>query len=382
MSNNNLFYFFLLCFLLITFNLHAQSSNRTNDTANEAWQRLEQLIENNYSNTRTNQRTEAVNETTGGRRPNWVTRPSSAYPNNRYITAVGEASTRAEAENLAFTRLVSFFGLDIEAVSFSGTNFLEIINDENSSFTGDMRLREEVHTATTFKSIVGAEIGEIWDDGNGRVYALAFIIKERTISIYTELIRINQIIINNLITMNNEERNTFNGFARYKHAAQFAVINAQYAKIINILGGLTVSLNMTTADFLNSETVKIIENISIALITEGDRNNRVRDAFALIFTNERLRTQGSNSPYVLEIEITMEDLSNRASGDIVYCRWTVNANLRDRTTGQVLLPYSITDRSGHRTFAGAQDISYREIIRKIETDYKERFKEYLESLMF
>ena len=212
------------------------------------------------------------------------------------------------------------------------------------------------------------------------MYALAYLEKERTALIYTQLILINQKNIENLVSINAAQKNTFDGYARYKLAALIADMNGQYSNIVSLAGGSTASLNMTSANTLILEAVNIIKNISVGFNVKNDSNNRVRDAFAKALSTEGLRTQGNNQPYILEVNIDMSE-ARFPGNNFIFCRYTLSANLIEKATGSVLFPFSVTDREGHTTYTEAQNRAFVSIEKLINEKYPNAFREYLAALL-
>ena len=376
----------VLVLILVSTAIHSQSLRQSEVAANEATRRLEEALGGNISGTNSPSQYMFQNSAVqlnvqisqGGTRPAWVTNPSAVYSRDRYISAVGFAANRSEAEKRAFGALVAFFGQSVRADLEVATIYSEAVTNGVINFSENTNVQDIIITAASLDKLIGAEIGYIWDDGRGTVNALAYIEKERAEIIYTELIRINQIKINELITMSIAERNTLDGFTRYKLAEKIANINENYASIVNLCGGSAL-LNFTTVNTLMLESQNIIKNISIDINVSSDYNNRVRDAFAKVINGEGFRTQGRINPYTLEINIKMNE-TRFPNNDRVFCRFTVNANLIERATGSVLLPFSISDREGHATFEEAKVRSYLMIEKIVAEKYPAVLKEYLESL--
>jgi hypothetical protein len=180
--------------------------------------------------------------------------------------------------------------------------------------------------------------------------------------------------------MNAAQKNTFDGYARYKLAALLAGMNAQYAAIVSLAGGQAASLNLTGADTLILEAANIIKNISVGFAVKGDSSNRVRDAFAKVLSNEGLRTQGNNPPYILEISIDMGE-ARFPNNAFIFCRYTASANLVERATGSALFTFNFTDREGHATYAEAQNRAYLAIEKTIGEKYPGAFRGYLAALL-
>jgi len=365
-------------FLLFTGIVSAQSLANSKAAADDATRRLEEALSGGSASGKN--QTAAVQATKGGTRPQWVTNPYSDYPQNRFLAAVGNAKNRSDAEKQAFAALIAFFGQSVKSDYIVAAAYSEAVTNGIVTVSENTNVRETIVTAASLDNLIGAAIGNVWEDGRGTVYALAYLEKERTVLIYTEIIRINQNNIENLISMNEAQKNTFDGYARYKLAALIAGMNAEYANIVSLAGGTTSSLNITSKDTLVLETANIINNISVGFSIKDDKNNRVRDAFAKALSGEGLRTQGSNPPYILEINIDTEE-AKFPNNNFIFCRYTLSANLIEKATGSVLFPFNVTDREGHTTYAEAQNKAFTSIEKIINEKYPDAFREYLAALM-
>jgi len=369
-------YMFFLLFC--TTAVFAQSLSNAQAAADDAVRRLEEALGGAAAGT--GQRTTPVQSGRGGTRPSWISNPYSAYPRDRYLAAIGTAANRADAEKRAFAAIVAIFGQSIRTDYAVVTTYSEAITNNTIRFSENTNVRDVIVTAASLDTLVGAEIGNVWDDGRGTVYALAYIERAKAAAVYTEIIRMNQRNIDNLLAMSASEKNSFNGYARYKLASLIAGLNADYAVIVSLAGGSTASLITTDAGSLILEASNIIKNISVGFNIRGDRNNRVRDAFARVLGEEGLRTQGSNTPYILEVNIDMSE-TTFPGNNYIYCRYTISANLIERATGSSLLPFNVSDREGHTTYEAAQNRAFISIERIIAERYPVLFREYIAALM-
>jgi len=370
--------FLFVSLILLSIPLCAQSLSNSKTAADEATRRLEEALDGG-SAVRTGQ-TASVQTARGGTRPRWVNNPYSDYSQDRYIAAVGTAKNRSDAEKQAFAALTAFFGQSVRSDTSIAAVYNEAVTNGIVSVSDNTNVREIIVTAASLDNLIGAAIGNVWEDGRDTVYALAYLEKERTVLIYTDIIRINQGNIESLISMNAAQKNTFDGYARYKLAALIAGMNAEYAGIVSLAGGSTVSLNLTGKDALILEAANIIKNITVGFNVNRDSNSRVRDAFAKALNGEGLRTRGNNPPYILEINIDMDEVKF-PNNNFIYCRYTLSANLIEKATGSVLFPFSITDREGHTTYTEAQNRAFASIEKIINEKYPGAFREYLAALL-
>jgi len=370
-----LFMFFTAFFVLNLTYIYSQSPNETEIAARNALQRLDEFLSGNNSGISSIPEL-PVQVTQGGIQPSWVDAPFSAYNRNRYIAAVGHGSSRAEAERQALLELLGIFGQSIRGDSIFHNIYSEAVSKGIVTVTQNTFMQDVIITSTSLDILIGAQIGNIWDSGRGMVYALAYMDREKTISIYTDLILLNNLSIEQLTAMNAAQKNTFDGYARFKLAETIANINAKYATVVSVSGGSTASLNIKSANSLNLDAEEILRNITVVVNVKNDQANRIRDAFAQVLTAESLRTGGNDPPYTLEVDLDLSEVTypnNRR----IYCRYVVSANLIENATGAVLLPFNFSGREGHSTYANAVTTAITEAEKGILEKYPIILSEYL-----
>jgi hypothetical protein len=371
----------IACALLMTVCAAALSaqSGGTEAAARDGVNRLELLLGGENSGGGAAGR--PVQPSRGGGEPAWVADPYREYDRGRYIAAVGFAATRGEAEQKAFAALTAFFGQSVRSDFSIATVYSEAVSRGIVSVSENTRVRDTVATAASLETLIGAEIGKVWDDARGTIYAAACMDREKTAGVYTELLRANLRNIEALTDMSAAEKNTFDGYARFRLAAVMAGLNAQYAQVASYASGTSASsLDLKNADFYELEAANIIKNTTVTVQVEGDRLNRVRDAFAKALSGEGLRTRGNNPPYVLEVSVGFSEVTF-PNNPMIYCRAAVSANLIENETGAALLPFSFDDRVGHTTYAGAETSAIRAVEKAIAEEYPAVLREYLAGLL-
>jgi hypothetical protein len=187
---------------------------------------------------------------------------------------------------------------------------------------------------------------------------------------------LNQFNIDNLTKMTDAEKYTFDGYSRYKIASVIAALNRQYANIISVATGSTFLLNLSDAASLELEATNISKNITVTLNVKGDSANRVQHAFTRIVNNEGLRVQTGNSPYLLEVTLTLNDINipnNRNS----FCEYVVTANFIENLTGAVLLSFNETNMVNDLSYERAANRALSMVERLINEQFSVLFKEYI-----
>jgi hypothetical protein len=317
-----------------------------------------------------------------GAQPEWVNDPYAAYPRDRYMAAVGVGSNRVQAEQRALAALAGFFGQSIRSDYSAVTAYTEALSRGIITVAKTTGIRDDVAATISMDTLVGAENGPIWNDGWGTFYAAAYMEREKAAAAYLEMIRDNLRNINALTSMTAAEKNTFDGHARYNLAAVIAGINSSYAKVINLLTGEgpPPSLNLKTPGDYTLEAQNIIKNITVSVNVTGDKTNRVRDAFAKVISDQGLRTRGNNPPYTLDVSVDMSEAVFPGSM-VKYCRIVLSANLVEKTTRAVLVPFSLNDRVGHSTYSEAQARVLLTVEKEIAEKYPAALERYLADLL-
>jgi len=318
--------------------------------------------------------------TRGGQEPRWVMDPYAAYPRDSYIAAVGFAPARAEAERKALAAMTAIFGQSVTAEFSDETTESTYSDAVKKGIITSSRTRDAVSTSASLDTLIGAEIGSVWDDAKGTVYAIAYLDKAKAISVYGNIVQGNLKNIERLTTMTAVQKNTLDGYARYRLAALIAGINAKDATVLEQCGGPTAAaLNLPSADAIKIEASNIIRNIPVVVNVKGDGTNRIRDAFTKVLSAEGLRTRGSSPLYRLDVDVDLSEVTLNSTNK--FCRITVSAELIEISSDSVLLPFNFADRAGHISYPEAQSRAILQAEKIIGEKYPAAFKEYLDGLL-
>jgi hypothetical protein len=322
--------------------------------------------------------------TTGGRSaPAWVHAVDSVYDRAQYAAATGFGSSRAMAEANALAALTAFFGQTVQVDRTAASSYQQaIVNGVLESWVDTAELRVNVRTTAAMDNLMGVEIAEVWFDSRDTYYAVAVMEKVRAVRIYRDLLQANLNVINNLVTMTPNERNSLAGIIRYQFAAVVADINYSYRSIVLLLGG--TAPDITSGDFYRLEAQNLIRAIPIGINVTNDRNGRIFGAFARSFTDYGFEIVSGqprlgNTRYVLDVSINLSpvDLPNNPN---YFSRIEMEANLRDTHLGLVLLPHPFASREGHTSQSEAENRAIMAAERNINNEFTIRLQEYLTSL--
>ncbi|MCL2557095.1 MAG: LPP20 family lipoprotein [Treponema sp.] len=314
----------------------------------------------------------------GAEQPEWV-RNFSGYRASRpaYLLASGQGESRQAAEADALRLLIMEFGVDVQVDSRLAESYREMISGGAAATWEDVTFDRTIVLEAGIDNLMGVEIGDFWTDGRGSHHALAVMDRARAIRLYTEMLRANQEIIENLVDIPAERRNTLDGFSRHQAAAVIADVNLSYGAVLSVLGAPQPGL--ARGDDLRRAAREIAAQTPIAVNVRGDRAGRIQGAFARAFAELGFRTGGASPRYALEVEAIV--LPTDHSGANVFARMELAANLVEIESGAVLLPFNFALREGHRTQSEAENRVFIVAEQRIDGEYRDLLASYLSQLV-
>jgi len=310
--------------------------------------------------------------------PDWVRNPSTRYDDRAYVAKVGVGSSREAAEKNALGNLVAYFGQDIQVDERVVVSYQQAVRSGvAATWSENTAVDSMISTSAGLDSLVGAEIGDRWDDGRD-YYAMAVLNKANAVRIYSDIIRSNQTMIDNLVNISTEEKNTLEGYARYQFAATVADMTLPYANLLSVIGG--PSQTVKRGDEYRLEARNIVKAIPVAIHVRNDMAGRIEGAFAKALSDLTFQSGGNNSRYVLDVDIVTTAVED-PNDERKWTRIIITANLGDSAFGTVLLPYIFNNREGHTTQAMADNRAYMAAEERISNEYANLLSGYLNQLL-
>jgi hypothetical protein len=311
-------------------------------------------------------------------KPNWVDSVDSAYSRAQYVAAAGYAADRTMAERNALSNLIAIFGQSIYAdLTITNTYKEAVKNGVTTGWTDNVAMQNAIRTQSSMDVLVGAEIKEVWFDSRSTYYAVAVMEKARTTQIYNEMISANKDVINNLITMNQTQKNSLEGYSRYQFAAIVADINITYGNVLQVIGS-PLPPGLVKGDTYRIEANNITKSIPVGIKVRNDKAGRVEGAFAKSLSDLGFRSGGNNSRYILDVNIVTSpvEFPNNTNK---FTRIEIDARLTE--DGITLLPYNFAEREGHATQSEADNRAYMIAERNITPAYTKVLSDYLSKLL-
>jgi len=285
------------------------------------------------------------------------------------------------AERSATANLTGIFGQSIQADQTIVNTYQEAVrNGVTQGWSDDIAMNNTIRTSASIDSLIGAEIREIWQETKNRnivFYAVAVMDKAKTAQIYRDMLNANQNLINNLVNMNQNEKNSFEGYSRYQFAAVIADITITYANVLSVID--TPVTGLKRGNDYRLEAQNIVKAIPIGISVKNDKSARIQGAFAKAISELGFRSGGTNSRYVLNVNVVLS-ASEHPTNASKFVRMELEANLTDTISKDVLLPFNFSNREGHNTASEAENRCFLAAERKIKEEYKDLLFNYFSQL--
>jgi hypothetical protein len=106
---------------------------------------------------------------TGKGKPGWVDGRSTEYPSTQYLTGVGQAGTRSNAEDQAYAAVARIFKAEVAAQAKDWESYLVVENRGLSNAERRLTI-DNVTKVSTDKMLENVRIADVWYDSDSRSY--------------------------------------------------------------------------------------------------------------------------------------------------------------------------------------------------------------------
>lgn len=112
----------------------------------------------------------------GSKQPEWLDKPTEEYPQQRYLSAVGEADDRSTADGRALANLAKIFAVAIKDRSLDFSQ-AQVSGDQSGRAVSNTQATSRYVTTEAKQVLEGAQLVESWQAEEGKTYALAVLEK-------------------------------------------------------------------------------------------------------------------------------------------------------------------------------------------------------------
>lgn len=281
--------------------------------------------------------------------PVWVDNPSDQFSDQRFLMAVGSATSRQVAKNRARGNLAKIFVSEVEVDEKSVQKYKEITNSKGGQSTTEFQSKTQLITQTDIQSnqqMKNVEIKEVHTAENGTIYALAVMNRMETSQLYTEEINRNKKTIESLRKKAAQTNSKLERLIYVKQALTRARMNEMLINQRAILTGPRSQIGGPSLADITQEYRQAKQECTVRI--EGKEIPRVvESAITRQLQNEGFSVVQNGSTPVVTINMNMMiDPVDLDRPNAKFMQWALQVEAQNNENGQWFSTYAAEGREG------------------------------------
>ena len=293
--------------------------------------------------------------------PTWVSVPKKVYNPEKYLSYVGKAKDKSQAELLAVEGIASVFEQDVASASVSSSRMEQASNEGKVAIAKSQNFNSKIMRKVDVDSLVGIEIKEYWTDAEK-----------------------NNAEIKKLLNAKTDDEFSFENYARIDFAREISVLNEKYLSRLSVIDfdkASELEKQTVSAADINAMLLQIAKQIPVYVYFQNDSDGRVRSAYAKMLNSFGFRTsQERNERYSFTGSMNFEQNIPKDKSS-VQCRYTFKADLKDSAFAQNLFTLSFDGRNSSNSYSDAQNRALRAIEARAAGNSTEEFRKFLQNIV-
>lgn len=312
----------------------------------------------------------------GKGKPGWVDGRSTEYPSTQYLTGVGQADTRSNAEDQAYTAVARIFKAEVAAQAKDWESYL-LVENRGASNTERRLMIDNLTKVSTDKVLENVRIADVWYDAGRRVYyALGVMNRSQAEAALMEKVAALDRAIDADVA---ESRQTIDKLAKIRalrRAGRNLVLREAYNTDLRVirLSGQGLSSTYQVNELSGELEQFLATNLVLAVQVSGDHAEPVGRALAEGLLREGLRVtaqtqrEEAGSPELIVRGTTRLFPIEVRDPHFKYVRWCSDFEIVESGTGRVLGAIAHGGREGHLTEREATAKALRVIRQELSSE--------------
>jgi hypothetical protein len=312
----------------------------------------------------------------GKGKPGWVDGRSADYPSTQYLTGVGQAETRGNAEDQAYAAVARIFKAEVAAQAKDWESYLVVENRGVSNAERRLTI-DNVTKVSTDKVLENVRIADVWYDSDSRLhYALGVMNRAQAeASLMEKVVALDRAIDTDVA----ESRHATDKVAKVRalrRAGRNLVLREVYntdLRVIRLSGQGAPSVYQVHE--LSGELEQFLaSNLVLAVQVSGDHAEPVGRALAQGLIREGLHVttnaerEAAGSPeLIVRGTVRLFPIEVR-DPNFKYVRWCSDFEVLEPGTGRVLGALANGGREGHLTEREATAKTLRVMQQELSSD--------------
>ena len=302
--------------------------------------------------------------------PEWYEHKAVVYPEEFYITAIGEGNSKLEAELAALANISMYFNIKTDVVNVLERTMMEL-DGKNYSFSKQTNIDEStrVNSSSEFFGVQFADSFFV----DGKYTILAYIERDLAFDVYVQRIKDAAAKLEALLIIAEDYNNPISGLEAAEEAVPIANYVAELMKMARIVKKSTDTIFISTEalvqrSYIAKEICK--ESLVFQLIVENDYENMIYTTISDLLENEGYSLSSTNGTCTIPVLVSVEK-EESVAGIFLYCNLLVKIT---DGTGNDFFSYSRSfPKKGGKTQRQAYNRAFQEIQAELNATFIEEF---------
>ena len=313
---------------------------------------------------------------TGKGKPGWVDGRSADYPSSQYLTGVGQADTRSNAEDQAYAAVARIFKAEVAAQAKDWESYWVVENHGVSNAERRLTI-DSVTKVSTDKVLENVRIADVWYDSESRVYyALSVMNRSQAeASLMEKVVGLDRAIDTDVA----ESRETTDKLAKVRalrRAGRNLVLREVYNTDLRVIrpSGQGTSSAYQVNELSGELEQFLATNLVLAVQVSGDHAEPVGRALAegliregLRVTTKREGEEGGSPELIVRGTVRLFPIEVR-DPHFKYVRWCSDFEVVEQGTRRVVGATAHGGREGHLTEREATAKTLRVMQQELSSD--------------
>ena len=311
-------------------------------------------------------------------KPEWLKDPKAVYPEQMYLTAIGEGDTRSDAENMAAGNLARIFESNIKAEETVNQRYMELTKNKKTDIEEQTDVTKNVNIKSQ-QTLFNIQYGESYTDDVGRISTIAYLNRMKTAEIYENKINKNAARIDYFMGIADKSNDPILKYAAMSAASAVSSHNELLLAQLTII--FPSAIDMLEIDYNHDKIIKDTKaaaaNISCKIAIQNDEENKIT-----IMLEELVNDLGfvlsQENVLLIDGKILLEKTDLKR--DLEFIRYELQINVTDNKDN-VIVSISEKGREGHVSAPEAEARAIRTLNKKINKQLKRKLVAYFDGMV-
>ncbi len=312
--------------------------------------------------------------------PEWLNSPKSIYPEQLYLSALGEGDSRTMAENYAIANLAKIFRSKVSADESYIQRYRELTSQDGSSYEDLTEVVKDVNIKAD-ETLYNIQFSDSYTDKYGIVHVIAYLNRFKTGELYEEKIRDNSSSIHYYLEQSNSSGDDLFQYAALSAASVFSNQNETLLDQLLIISPDTYEF--LELDYVHEEILKQLaaktSNIGFDVDISNDEENKISILVTSLLTD--LGFVLSEKPQLLVTgSVSFEETDLGRKDNFIFTRYDLQLILSDNES-ITIAALSENGREGHTNYLEAKSRAIKILGKKIDKNFRNKILGYFDSLV-